>query len=215
MHVGALFLAEASVYGLIGTVFGYIIGQGAGTVMTKLGWLGDVTLNYSGTSAILTMTMMLTIVLLSALWPARIASKIASPSIERTWQVPPPVNGTIVATLPFTINRATADDALARLTEFFQSHTDAAIGKFAAGEVRAVESKTARGLACEIWLTPFDLGIRQQMQLLIKEGKFKDIFEVEVHLTRESGDERTWHRANRPFLAELRKQFLQWRTVSR
>lgn len=30
-----------------------------------------------------------------------------------------------------------------------------------------------------------------------------------------SGDERTWHRANRPFLAELRKQFLQWRTLSR
>ena len=55
VHVGALFVAEAMTYGLIGTVFGYVIGQGVGTVLLKLGWLGTTTLNYSGTSAMLTM----------------------------------------------------------------------------------------------------------------------------------------------------------------
>src|SRR5208283_1244875 len=68
-HVGALFVAEAMTYGLIGAVFGYIIGQGAGTMMLKLGWLGNTTLNYSGSSAILTMGLILLIVLLSALAP--------------------------------------------------------------------------------------------------------------------------------------------------
>ncbi|HSV15070.1 MAG TPA: ABC transporter permease, partial [Tepidisphaeraceae bacterium] len=48
MHVGALFVAEAMTYGLVGTVFGYIIGQGLGTLMLKMGWLGSITLNYSG-----------------------------------------------------------------------------------------------------------------------------------------------------------------------
>jgi ABC-type antimicrobial peptide transport system permease subunit len=39
MHVGALFLAEAMVYGLIGTVFGYVIGQGVSTAMSNsVGW---------------------------------------------------------------------------------------------------------------------------------------------------------------------------------
>ena len=71
MHVGALFLAEAMTYGLIGTVFGYVIGQGAGTALLKLGWLGNVTLNYSGTSAMMTMGMILLIVLFSSLAPAR------------------------------------------------------------------------------------------------------------------------------------------------
>jgi hypothetical protein len=28
-------------YGLIGTVFGYVIGQGVGTALLKLGWLGQ------------------------------------------------------------------------------------------------------------------------------------------------------------------------------
>ena len=65
-------------YGLIGTVFGYVIGQGVGTLMLKLGWLGSATLNYSGTSAMMTMGLILLIVLLSALVPARIASKIAA-----------------------------------------------------------------------------------------------------------------------------------------
>ena len=51
---GALFVAEALTYGLIGAVFGYIIGQGVGTLLLHLGWLGNVTLNYSGTSAMLT-----------------------------------------------------------------------------------------------------------------------------------------------------------------
>ena len=100
MHVGALFVAEAMTYGLIGTIFGYIIGQGAGTVLLHLGWLGAATLNYSGTSAMLTIGMILFIVFLSALIPARLASKIAAPSIDRTWKVPQPQGDRIDAILP-------------------------------------------------------------------------------------------------------------------
>src|SRR5213078_3332816 len=111
LHVGALFLAEALTYGLIGTVFGYVIGQGAGTLMLRLGWLGNVTLNYSGTSAMMTMSLILLIVLLSAIVPARLASKIAAPSIERSWKVPLPKDDQIVADLPFTINKTAADGA--------------------------------------------------------------------------------------------------------
>src|SRR6185436_6750285 len=82
LHVGALFVAEAMTYGLIGTVFGYVLGQGVATLLLKLGWLGQITLNYSGTSAMLTMALILLIVLLSSIVPARIASRIAAPSIE-------------------------------------------------------------------------------------------------------------------------------------
>ena len=113
MHVGALFVAEAMTYGLIGTVFGSVIGQGVGTIMLKMGWLGSATLNYSGTSAMMTMGLILLIVLASSLVPARIASKIAAPSIDRTWKVPEPANGQITAVLPFTINETAADGALA------------------------------------------------------------------------------------------------------
>jgi hypothetical protein len=50
--------------------------------------------------------------------------------------------------------------------------------------------------------------------LLIHPGQFKDIYEVQVILQRLSGDDGSWYRMNRTFLTELRKQFLQWRSLS-
>ncbi len=216
LHVGALFVAEAMVYGLVGTVFGYVIGQGAGTAMQKLGWLGSATLNYSGTSAMVTIGLILLIVFISALVPARLASKIAAPSIDRTWKVPPPKEDEILAVLPFTINKTAAEGALAYIAEFFSAHREGSIGKFSSGDVEAFspENDGSRGLRTDIWLTPFDLGVRQHLELLIHPGQFPDIYEVEVHLRRLSGDDGSWYRLNRTFLTELRKQFLQWRSLA-
>jgi hypothetical protein len=216
LHVGALFVAEAMVYGLVGTVFGYVIGQGAGTVMQKLGWLGSATLNYSGTSAMVTIGLILVIVFISALVPARLASKIAAPSIDRTWKVPQPTDDQILAVLPFTINKTAAEGALAYIAEFFSAHREGSIGKFSSGDVEAFvpENDGSRGLRTDIWLTPFDLGVRQHLELLIHPGQFPDIYEVEVHLKRLSGDDGSWYRLNRTFLTELRKQFLQWRSLA-
>jgi ABC-type lipoprotein release transport system permease subunit len=219
VHVGALFIAEAMTYGLIGAVFGYIIGQGFGTLLLKLGWLGNVTLNYSGTSAMFTMGLILLIVLLSALVPARLASKIAAPSIERSWKVPLPRDDRIMAVMPFTINKTAAEGVLAYLADFFEGHQEGSIGKFSAAGVDAFsipgdEGHITRGLKTTIWLTPFDLGVRQQLELLVHPGQFPDIYEVQVVLSRLSGDDHSWYRMNRSFLTELRRQFLQWRSLS-
>lgn len=218
-HVGALFVAEAMTYGLIGSVFGYIIGQGVGTALLKLGWLGNVTLNYSGSSAMLTMGLILLIVLLSALVPARLASKIAAPSIDRSWRVPTPEGDQIVANLPFTINQTAAEGVIGYIAEFFEAHQEGSIGKFSAGKVEAFagqgdDGKPTRGLKTVIWLTPFDLGVRQHLLLLIHPGEFNEIYDVQVVLERLSGDDGSWWRMNRSFLTELRKQFLQWRSLS-
>jgi hypothetical protein len=224
MHVGALFVAEALTYGVLGTVFGYVIGQGVGTFMLKMGWLGTMTLDYSGTSAMLTIGLILLVVLLSALVPARLASKIAAPSIERSWRVPPPKDGRIVAMLPFTINRTAAEGAIAYLAEFFDAHREGSIGKFAADKPQVFKDdegkradgslRAVRGLSTTIWLTPFDLGVRQNLTLLIQASDIQDVYEVQVLLDRLSGDDGSWYRMNRPFLTELRKQFLQWRSLS-
>ena len=219
VHVGALFVAEAMTYGLIGTVFGYVIGQGVGTALLKLGWLGNVTLNYSGTSAMLTMGLVLLVVLLSALVPARLASRIAAPSIERSWKVPLPIGDEISAVLPFTINRTAAQGVLAYLADFFDAHREGSIGKFSADHVDPFsatdkDGNLTRGLKTVVWLTPFDLGVRQHLMLLVHPGQFPDIYEVQVVLSRLSGDDASWYRMNRPFLTELRRQFLQWRSLS-
>jgi len=218
LHVGAMFLTEAMTYGVIGTVSGYIIGQGVGTLLNHYHLLGKVTLNYSGTSAMLTMGLILLIILLSALVPARLASKIASPSIDRHWKVPAPDGDEIFVSLPFTINKTAADGTLAYLSEFFEMHREGSLGKFSCGEIEPFalggkEQGSGRGLNTMIWLTPFDLGVRQRLTLLIHPGQYPDIYEVEVTLKRISGDNDSWWRMNRRFLTELRKEFLQWRSL--
>jgi hypothetical protein len=164
----------------------------------------------------ITMGLILLIVFVSALVPARLASKIAAPSIDRTWKVPEPVDDQILAILPFTINKTAAEGALAYIADFFDAHKEGTIGKFSAGGVEAFrpDDTGSRGLKTDIWLTPFDLGVRQHLKLLIHPGQFPDIYEVEVVLARISGDDGSWHRLNRTFLTELRKQFLQWRSLT-
>jgi hypothetical protein len=120
----------------------------------------------------------------------------------------------ITADLPFTINKTAADGALAYLVDFFDAHREGSIGKFSAGAVRVAVEQDVRELTTTVWLAPFDLGVRQNLRLRIYPGGFPDIYEVQVVLTRLSGDDRSWHRMNRPFLTELRKQFLQWRTLT-
>jgi hypothetical protein len=218
-HVGALFVAEAMTYGLIGSVVGYILGQGIGTLLLKWGWLGTITVNYSGTSAMMTIGLVLGIVFLSALVPARTAAKIAAPSIDRSWKVPAPHDGVIRAELPFTINRTAAAGALAYLMEYFASHEEGSIGKFAADHLEIFTYAPGPGLPgspalrSTVWLTPYDLGVRQTVELLIYPAGNGDIYEVRVVLTRLSGDDRNWHRMNKVFLTEARKQFLAWRSL--
>jgi hypothetical protein len=79
---------------------------------------------------------------------------------------------------------------------------------------RADAATASRCLRALVWLTPFDLGIRQQLTLLVHPGRFPDAFEVRVTLRRLSGDPASWYRMNHGFLAELRKQLLQWRSLS-
>ena len=176
-------------------------------------------MNYSGTSAMLTMGLILMIVFLSALVPARLASKIAAPSIERSWKVPLPKGDQIMAVLPFTINKTAAEGVLAYLADFFDAHREGSIGKFSADHVDSFSipderGQTSRAIKTTIWLTPFDLGVRQQLMLLVHPGQFADIYEVQVVLIRLSGDDGSWYRMNRSFLTELRRQFLQWRSLS-
>ena len=132
-----------------------------------------------------------------------------------------PHGDVITATLPFTINKTAADGALGYLAEFFDAHREGSIGKFSADDVRPVtvdvdehDGVAAHGLEGTVWLTPFDLGVRQKLTLLIQPGEFPDIYEVIVMLHRQSGDDASWYRMNRTFLTELRRQFLQWRSLS-
>ena len=120
------------------------------------------------------------------------------------------------------------------LYEYFEGHRDITHGMFSTADIEfgfVCESppgmtQTAhdcQGDNCEheqclqirsrVWLAPFDFGIMQQVEIRFKRAATEPGFlEIGIRLNRESGEANAWHRINKTFLNEIRKQLLIWRS---
>ena len=213
-HVGMLFLAEAVTYGLMGSIFGYIVGQGFATVLNHLGFMGGITLNYSGTNVILTMTLVMLVVVISAIVPAIMAGKLATPSKEMRWHVPKPQDGVIVDMLPFTVTQRAAAGLVAFIHEYMDAHREGSIGQFTADHLKIIPPSEGciAALSGTVWLAPYDLGVRQTFVIEVKP-EVEDICGINIALTHGSGQIKTWWRLNHTFLGDVRRQLLGWRKI--
>jgi len=217
-HVGMLFLAEAAALGTLGVVFGYVFGQGLATILSATGLMSGVDLNYSSMAAVLTMGLILLLVMASSLWPAYSATRVAAPSLNRHWKLPAPQGDVLRVDLPFTVNATAARGVCGFLHEFLHTTSLAGTGRFTADQIEvaldSVNGAPIRTLTCRVWLAPYDLGVMQNFSLTIHPTDAKNVLEVRLQLTRQAGNPATWHRLNRVFLIEIRKQFLLWRALS-
>ena len=216
-HIATLFMAESFVYAILGAIFGYLIGQGMAKTITLLNLLPGLYLNYSSVSAVASTSVVIGVVLLSTIYPARKASEVATPAIERRWQVPEPVGDSWDIPLPFAVTGEQATALTRFMVEWFEAYEEYSIGDFVTQDVSTREEEHQYGTAYVIelmaWVAPFDLGVSQRVQLRTVPTDMQDVFEIMLHLERVSGDVSSWRRVNRRFLNTLRKQFLIWRTL--
>lgn len=216
-HIGVLFLAEAAVFANLGAIMGYLIGQMLAKFIHAFDIQAGVELNYSSMSAVGVTVLVVIVVLLSTIYPSKQASEIASPGIARKWELPDPEGDLLRVKLPFTVTGRDALGVAAFLQEFFSEYVGYAGGEFLAEDVRleARGDKPEDGIAVRLrmWLAPYDLGVSQDFELACIPTEDKDIFAIELHLTRLAGDITSWKKTNSLFLSSIRKQFLIWRTV--
>lgn len=216
-HIAILFIAESMVYANLGAVAGYVIGQSVSKLLSATHLLPGLYLNFSSMSAVSSTVVVVAVVLLSTLYPARKASEVATPAIDRSWKVPEPVGDNWEIMLPFAVTGAQAAGVNQFLHEWFSAYEEYSIGDFVTQDVKAGEMETQFGkaytISCKAWLAPFDLGVSQMVVLRTEPTSMEDVFEVKLTITRESGDISNWKRVNRRFLNTLRKQFLIWRTL--
>jgi hypothetical protein len=217
-HIGTLFMAEALVYAIIGAVSGYILGQLVSYVLASTGWLKGLSLNFSSVAAVGATLIVVAVVMLSTLWPAKKASEVATPSTSRSWNIPDPEGDFWKIRLPFAVTGDQARGVNGYLTEWFKSYEGYSVGDFITEGIGAEtfenEYGTAYRIGCKAWLAPFDLGVSQQINLETTPTDLEDVYDIHLNLTRVSGDVSNWKRVNRRFLNTLRKQFLIWRTLS-
>jgi len=217
-HIAALFFAEACVYSLLGAVAGYLLGQVVTKVLMAAGLLKGLTLNYSSLSAVSSTIIVMAVVFLSTIFPARKASQLSVPDVTRKWVLPKPDGDIWFFDFPFTVGENEVLGLMTFLRNYFSSYSIEAVGSFYTAENKLFVETGPKGkayvTACRVYLAPFDLGVSQHFKLsAFPAGEF-GFYGIEVRLDRESGEGGDWQRLNRRFLDSIRKQFLVWRTIS-
>ena len=213
-QISALFFAESLVYAVIGAVSGYLLALSVGAVIARTGWFGGLSLNYSSLSAVYAVMIVVAVVLLSTLYPAKRAREIATPSGEGEWFADPPTGDVWRIVLPFTVSKSHASALALFYAEWLRAYEDYNIGDFVTENVRTFAGEGEYRSSAKCWLAPFDLGVQQEMSLVFKPTDMVDVYNITLEMQRLSGDPENWESLNRRFLRSLRKQFLVWRTLS-
>ncbi|MBQ35983.1 MAG: hypothetical protein CME04_06295 [Gemmatimonadaceae bacterium] len=217
VHISFLFIAESCVYGVLGVVIGYILGQVGAKMLILFDLVGGVSLNYSSTSAIGSALLVIVVVLVSSIYPARAASQMAVPDVVRRWQLPDPDGDVWRFPFPFTVNVNAIESLCGFLQNYFGSYGHESVGKMYTERTRIVteESPDGRTYAVQLllWLAPFDMGVSQYLQFTTSKTDNPSILEIQFYIERVSGPVAFWQRLNLGFMLELRKQFLVWQTL--
>jgi hypothetical protein len=233
-HVSFLFIAEAMAFAVLSVVLGYLMAQTTAKLFAETSLWSGITVNYSSMSGVAAMVLVIVVVLISVIYPSKVAGEIAMPDVNRSWTLPPAKGNELELTLPFLMTYKEHRSIGGFLYEYFESHQDVSHGMFATADIKfSFVCQNQPGMTwnpedcdegdCEydqclqietrVWLAPFDFGIMQQAVLQFRPAKTEAGFlEIYVQLNRESGEANAWHRINKSFLHDIRKQLLIWRS---
>jgi hypothetical protein len=233
-HVSFLFIAEAMALAVISVVLGYLLAQTSAKLFAETSLWAGITVNYSSWAGVAAMILVIIVVLVSVIYPSRVAGQIAIPDVNRAWTLPKADGNLLEVTLPFYMDYKEHRSIGGFLLEYFQGHQDVSHGLFSTGDIDfGFLCHTAPGLldddsdcpkqACEfdaclqvrssVWLAPFDFGIMQKVDLQFCPAPDEPGYlEIKIRLIRESGEANAWHRINKGFLHNVRKQLLLWRS---
>jgi len=232
-HVSFLFIAEAMAFAVLSVVFGYLVAQTSAKLFAGTALWQGITVNYSSAAGVGAMVLVILVVMVSVIYPSKIAGEIAIPDINRSWTLPEPKDNQLQVVLPFLMTYQEHRSVGGFVVEYFTSHQEITHGKFSTGNIalefvcetppgadadndcpeEACSYEECLHITSQVWLAPFDFGIMQQVALKFKPARTeKGFLELHIALKRESGESNAWHRINKTFLHQIRKQLLLWRS---
>ena len=234
-HVSFLFIAEALAFAVLSVVLGYLLAQTSAKFLSGTTLWAGITVNYSSLAGVAAMLLVILVVLISVIYPSRVAAEIAIPDVKRAWKLPESQGNDLEITLPFLMKYAEQRSIGGYIFDYFKGHQDVTHGLFSTGNLGVtylcplVPGNTSPKTDCEgsgcsqntciqissrVWLAPFDFGIMQMVNIVFCHAMDEAGFlEIKVVLTREAGEANAWRRINKAFLNELRKQLLIWRSL--
>ncbi|XXJ18327.1 FtsX-like permease family protein [Desulfovibrio caledoniensis] len=236
-HVAFLFIAESLAFAVISVVVGYVLAQTSSAFLAGTPLWAGMTANYSSTAGVAAMVLVIGVVLVSAIYPARVAANIAIPDVNKSWTMPEAEGDRMTVILPFLIKMAEMKSAGGFLRQYYLAHHDVSHGTFCTDDMRCnfldLEEREAAGglttgagqdiplsddlcfsMDLRAWLAPFDFGVRQKVKLVFCPSDiYKGFRQIKVLIDREAGELTAWENLNRNFINDLRKQLLAWRSL--
>ena len=218
IHIAFFFLAESVVYGLIGSVAGYLCGQIFAKIIIFFDFFKDLSINYSSTEVVYVIFFTILIVIIASLYPTYIAFKTASQSTKKRKLVIEDDGNTIRVTYPFSYTPNMAIAIHAYLREYLDLHVDASIGGFVAkaiNDVKVTDQNQNQVIeySYSINLAPFDLGVHQNVAFKTVFNETVGAHMIEIICMRKAGQDVNWLATNRVFTNRLRKILLKWRAL--
>lgn len=220
-HIIGLFLAEFLVHAIIGSVIGYSGGITIIRILSTAGWIPETfSINYSSRVVFIALAFSGLGLLVSILYPLRIASRISVPSQKRTWEITtlPEDEGTKWnISLPFVVsNEKEAEGIIAFLREYFLIYESESVG--GAFFLRQISLKNNQGieksLMATVNLAPFDMGIIQTIDIHTYYDKENDHWKFTIRLARLEGVLQAWQASIKQFVGKIRQQLLLWKVLS-
>jgi hypothetical protein len=229
-HVAFLFIAEAMAFAVLSVVMGYLVAQAAAKLFAGTALWSGITVNYSSLAGVAAMVLVILVVLISVIYPSRVAANIAIPDVNRSWSMPDPQQSQLEITLPFLVKQDEQKSLGGFLLSHFNGHQDVSHGLFSTGEIAfdfdlsGPDERSAAPsqdhppaffrMSSRVWLAPFDFGIMQGVDIHFCPAKDDPGFlEIHIRLTRQAGEVNAWGRINKAFVNDLRKQLLIWRSM--
>lgn len=234
-HVAFLFIAEAMAFAVLSVVLGYLLAQTTAGLFAESSLWAGITVNYSSLAGVAAMVLVMLVVIVSAIYPARVAASIAIPDVTRSWKLPESDGNRLEVTLPFLMKHNEHRSIGGYLFDHFEEHQDVSHGSFSTGDIacefvcpassgifkdtpdcygNAECGNVCLKLHSKVWLSPFDLGIMQEVEILFCPATVEPGFlNIEIRIIRKSGEMNAWRRINRSFLLGIRKQLLIWRSL--
>jgi len=213
--VGVLYISEILTLVIVGALIGYLSGLAGNAALITFRFLpSSFVLNFSSVFIILSLGITMIAALLSGIYPAVLAAKLATPSLERKWKIPTsPVGNEWAIPLPFSFpTKEEAKGLLKYLEEFAVVHSVETGEKF---QVRSFKLDLASmQLDMTVALYPYEANVIQTSTVKGHETFPEAKWEFELLLVQLSGEKSVWLTSNYDFVDSTRKQFLLWRSLT-
>jgi hypothetical protein len=215
LHIVGMFLSEAILYSVLSSMFGYTIGI-VGIYATKiLGIEAGFVPNYSSSIVINSVELTMLAILTSVAYPFYKASKIVTPSLERKWKMPTkPKGDEWEIPLPFTVEESARKGLLCYIKEYVESFPVERVSLFSASNISYHEKNKVESLDFIARLSPYEAGIRQLVSLRLIFNESDRKYHISIFVKRLEGILHVWRTANRPFINDIRRQLLNWQSLS-